>query len=71
MEKLSLYYGIGPEYFYEQPLDETAREMLIESAKRQKELEAKEDSHHNKAEEFHQLLSNISFDKAIQELRYL
>lgn len=67
LEKLSLYYGIGPEYFYAQPLDETAREMLIESAKRQKELEEKEDSHHNKAEEFHQLLSNISFDKAIQE----
>lgn len=67
LEKLSLYYGIGPEYFYEQPLDETARGMLIESAKRQKELESKNDSHHNKAEEFHQLLSSISFDEAIQE----
>lgn len=67
LEKLSLYYGICPEYFYEQPLDETARGMLIESAKRQKELESKNDSHHNKAEEFHQLLSSISFDEAIQE----
>lgn len=67
LEKLSLFYGIGPEYFYEQPLDENAREILLNSAKRQKELEAKKDSNHNKAEEFHQLLSNISFDDAIRE----
>lgn len=67
LEKLSLYYGIGPEYFYEQQLDETAREILIQSSKRQKELESKNGSYHNKAEEFHQLLSNINFDEAIQE----
>lgn len=67
LEKLSLFYGIGPEYFYEQQLDDAARDMLTQSAKRQKELESKNDSHHNKAEEFHQLLSSISFEEAIKE----
>lgn len=66
LEKMSLFFGIGPEYFYEQKLDEAARELLINSAKRQKELESK-GFHHNKAEEFHQLLLNISFDDAIKE----
>ncbi|MBO5337512.1 MAG: helix-turn-helix transcriptional regulator [Lachnospiraceae bacterium] len=67
LEKLSLFYGIGPEFFYEQPVDDTARQILTNSAKRQKELEAKNDSHRNKAEEFHQLLSTISFDAAIKD----
>ena len=31
-EKLSLYYGIGPEYFYEKPLDEDAKKIVKESA---------------------------------------
>ena len=30
-EKLSLYYGIGPEYFYEKPLDEDAKKIVKES----------------------------------------
>ncbi len=67
LEKMSLFYGIGPEFFYEQPLDDTAREMLRDNAKRQKELEAKKDSSHSKAEELRQLLSNISFDDAITQ----
>lgn len=70
LEKMSLFYGIGPEYFYEQPLDEIARGMLIDNSKRQKELESKKDSHHNKAEEFSQMLSNISFDDAIQQYMF-
>lgn len=66
LEKLSLFYGIGPDFFYDRPLDDTAREMLINNAKRQKELEAKSDPLRNKAKEFHQMLSNISFDDAIR-----
>lgn len=67
LEKLSLFYGIGPEYFYEQILDDTARGMLIDNARRQRELESQKDTRHNKAEEFHQLLSHISFDEAIRD----
>ena len=67
LEKLSLFYGIGPEYFYEQDLDDDARELLIDNAKRQRELESQNDTHLNKAEEFHQLLSSITFDEAIRD----
>ena len=27
-EKLSIYYGIGPEYFYEKELDEVAKKIV-------------------------------------------
>ena len=39
LEKLSLFYGIGPEFFYEEELNDTVREMLIQNAKRQKQIE--------------------------------
>lgn len=67
LEKLSLFYGIGPEYFYELSVDDKVRELLVSNAKHQKELEAKNNPQRNKAEEFHQLLSNITFDDAIKE----
>lgn len=70
LEKLSLFYGIGPEYFYEQALDEVARNLLLESAKHQKELEANDDFHRKKAEDFHQLLLNINFDRAIKDYMF-
>ena len=38
LEKLSIFYGIGPECFYELPdIDDIRKNMLIESAKKEKE----------------------------------
>ena len=39
LEKLSLFYGIGPEFFYEEELNDTVRQMLVNNAKRQRSEE--------------------------------
>lgn len=65
LEKLSLFYGIAPEFFYEKDLDNTVRELLVQNAKRQKELEQKNNI--AKADDFHDLFSSVSFEEAIKE----
>lgn len=67
LEKLSLFYGIGPEFFYDIKLNDTVREMLINNAKRQKEIEEKTQGEHSKTEDFHNLFSSITFDKAVRQ----
>ena len=39
LEKLSLFYGIGPEFFYDEALNDTVREMLVQNSKHQREIE--------------------------------
>lgn len=65
LEKLSLFYGIGPESFYELPeLDETRRNMLIESSQKAKAVEDASAAKRNKADEFKQMLESITFAEA-------
>ena len=66
LEKLSLFYGIGPEFFYDEPLNDTIKEMLIKNAKHQKEIE-NNNGQHTKADDFSNLFSSITFDKAIRK----
>ena len=67
LEKLSLFYGIGPEYFYDNELNDTIKEMLVNNAKRQKEIESSSESKRDKAEDFHNLFSSLTFAKALQD----
>ena len=67
LEKLSLFYGIGPEFFYDQELNNTVREMLIHNSKHQKKIEKDSNGEHAKANDFHNLFSSLTFDKAIRQ----
>lgn len=67
LEKLSLFYGIGPEYFYEKPVDDIAKEILINNATRQKEIEANSNGKRLKSEDFSNLFSTITFNKAVND----
>lgn len=67
LEKLSLFYGIGPEYFYEEVLNDTVKGMLIDNAKRQKELEEKSVGQPTKAEAFNEMFTSITFDEAVEQ----
>ena len=67
LEKLSLFYGIGPEYFYDEALNDTVREMLVQNSKHQREIEKVSNGEHAKAEDFHNLFSSLTFDKAVQK----
>ena len=71
LEKLSLFYGIGPDSFYEIPeVDQIRREMLIASARRAKEIEAESETKRSKADEFKQLLESITFDDAVSRFMF-
>lgn len=65
LEKLSIFYGIGPECFYELPdIDNIRREMLIDSARREKEIKEASENKRNKADEFARMLESLSFNEA-------
>ncbi len=68
LEKLSLFYGIGPECFYDVELDETRKQMIINSSKKAKEVD--EINHTKKEDRFKELFSNTSFDEAISKYMF-
>lgn len=64
LEKLSIFYGVGPETFYEiEELNETRRNLIIESAKQAREVEEQSSGEINKVEDFKELFENISFNR--------
>ena len=64
LEKLSIFYGIGPECFYELPeIDDVRRNMIINTAKKEKEI-ISSNSEANKVNDFVKLFESISFNKA-------
>lgn len=67
LEKLSLFYGIGPEFFYNKSLNDTVRNMLVQNSNRQKKIEHASNGEHAKADDFSNLFSTMTFDKAIRK----
>lgn len=67
LEKLSLFYGIGPEFFYDEELNDTVKNMLIQNSKHQKEIEKNTNGEHDKTKDFHNLFSSLTFDQAVQQ----
>lgn len=66
-EKLSIYYGIGPEYFYRQPLDETARQLLVETGKKDREVAEQTKGQRVKEDDFHKFFESTSFKDAMTQ----
>ena len=55
-EKLSIYYGIGPEYFYEKELDEVAKKIVTDTSARAQELTEKSEGKRVKEQDFHKMV---------------
>lgn len=71
LEKLSIFYGIGPESFYELPdIDEGRREILINTAKKESDIKDKSEQKRNKAEEFAKMLETVSFTEAMNRFMF-
>ncbi|MBQ3134813.1 MAG: helix-turn-helix transcriptional regulator [Oscillospiraceae bacterium] len=68
-EKLSLYYGIGPEYFYDKDLDETARQIVVQSGITAREVLEKTAGKRVKEDDFHRAFESIDFKEALD--RYM
>ena len=65
LEKLSLFFGIGPEYFYSKDIDENIKEMVINTAKKARDIESKPDGRKSKVDDFSDMLSQMNFEKAV------
>ncbi len=64
LEKLSIFYGIGPECFYElSELDDIRKNMLVKSSI--KEQEVKNSSNRNKAVELSKILETLTFEESM------
>ena len=68
-EKLSIYYGIGPEYFYDNEVNSEVKKMLQESAANAVAIVNKSNGTRNKEQEFHNIFESLSFAEAMK--RYM
>ena len=57
-ERMSIYYGIGPEYFYDKEIDENIKNMLQESAARAREVASKSGGKRSKEADYNKLFSS-------------
>ena len=64
-EKLSIYYGVGPEYFYQKELDEEARKLIIASSKKSRDILEKSQGKSVKENVFHEAFENMTFKDAL------
>lgn len=67
LEKLSLFFGIGPECFYDVTLDDKRKELILAAAIKAKEIDSKNET--SKEDKFRELFLNTTFDEAIS--RYM
>lgn len=65
-EKLSIYYGIGPEYFYEKALDDVAKKIVIETSAKAQELTEKSEGKRIKEQDFHKMFESVTFKQAME-----
>ena len=66
-EKMSIYYGIGPEFFYEQELTDQAKQMIRQTAEKEKAVDSKSDGHRSKQEAFRTIFEAVSFDRVMRD----
>ena len=65
LEKLSIFYGIDPESFYEvDDIDEVRRQNLIETARREREITEASENKRNKASELAKMIEEVDFVSA-------
>lgn len=70
LEKMSLYYGIGPEFFYEKELSEKVIQMLVSSASKSKKVTESTNGSRIKEDDFGKAFSSITFEKALSRYMY-
>ena len=69
-EKLSIFYGIGPEFFYKKELDAIAESLIAETSKKEKSFTEQSGGTRNKAEDLSKLFSKTSFESAIRKYMF-
>lgn len=68
-EKLSIYYNIGPEYFYDKPLSEDVIDQLKRTSLHAKAIAKKSKGTRIKEDDLHKLFESATFNEAME--RYM
>lgn len=66
-EKMSMYYGIGPEFFYEQELNDEVRQLLKRTAEKERAVVSQSEGHKNKQEDFQKMFRELTFDRVMKD----
>ena len=69
-ERLSIYYGIGPEYFYEKEINDEVKKMLQDTAAKAVDIVKKSNGQRNKEQEFHNMFESLSFVEAMNKYMF-
>ena len=67
LEKLSIFFGVGPEFFYEKELNDNITNILLKNAQRANEIESHSEGKRCKTNEFNSLFSKTSFLQALKK----
>lgn len=67
LEKLSLYYGIGPEFFYEKELNKDACQIVVDAGKRARDIVERSNGQRNKEQEYREAFENMTFSQAMRQ----
>ena len=68
LEKLSLFFGIGPECFYNLELDEKRKQLIIAASVKAKDIDS--NNKISKEDKFRELFLNTTFDEAISKYMF-
>ena len=68
-EKLSIYYGVGPEYFYEKELDDVASKLVIDTGEKARKVERESEGKRNKAD-FRKMFESLTFKEAMRQYMF-
>ena len=69
-ERMSMYFGVGPEYFYDKEVTEEIKQMLINTAAKAKEVITMSGGKRNKEEDYNKLFSSTSFEDAMRKYMF-
>lgn len=69
-EKLSIYYGIGPEFFYQQELNNSVKRMIHESAVKAHAAFVRSKGTHSKAKDFRRMFDEMTFSEAMSQYMF-
>jgi hypothetical protein len=62
-----MYYGIGPEFFYEQELTDEVRQLLKRTAEKERAVVSQSEGHKNKQEDFQKMFRELTFDRVMKD----
>lgn len=66
-EKLSLFYGISPNFFFDAELTDEATQMIKDVAERERKITCESEGKRDKTEEYHRLFEEMDFSKLLND----